>query len=105
MCCYDLLSKAPKWHNYIASLAKKNEAKVERNGAPNPSSPSSSLLPSLTRDGTTNLTSDTSGDETACGGPTRPIGHKKAKVAYQEEKLDVTALKNHGYLLSCLNGA
>ncbi|OAV98177.1 hypothetical protein PTTG_25685 [Puccinia triticina 1-1 BBBD Race 1] len=95
MCCYNLLSKALKWHNYIASLAKKNKAKVERKGAPNPSSPSSSLLPSSTRDGTTNSTLDTSGDKTACGGPTCPIGFKKAKVAYQEEKLDAS---NHKHL-------
>ncbi|KAA1077889.1 hypothetical protein PGT21_023062 [Puccinia graminis f. sp. tritici] len=93
MACYDLLSKAPKWHDYNAAMTKKCEQK--KKPSPNPSSPLPASLPSSTSADTVHSTSDASGDETVRGKPTRPIGWKKAKVAYQEEKLDAS---NHEHL-------
>jgi hypothetical protein len=54
---------------------------------PDPSSPLKGSLPSLTP---INGTSDASGDETTGGEPICPIGQKKAKIVYQEVKLDAS---------------
>ncbi|KAA1132720.1 hypothetical protein PGTUg99_018950 [Puccinia graminis f. sp. tritici] len=91
MCCYNLLSTSPKWHEYNISMDKKHEVKKAPN--PNPSSPLPGFLPSSTPADTT--TSDASEDESTQQEPTRPIGRKKSKIAYQEEKLDVS---NHEHL-------
>ncbi|EHS63665.1 uncharacterized protein PGTG_22814 [Puccinia graminis f. sp. tritici CRL 75-36-700-3] len=91
MCCYNLLSTSPKWHEYNISMDKKHEVKKAPN--PNPSSPLPGFLPSSTPADTT--TSDASEDESTQQEPTRPIGRKKSKIAYQEEKLDAS---NHEHL-------
>ncbi|KAA1099508.1 hypothetical protein PGT21_009647 [Puccinia graminis f. sp. tritici] len=94
MSCYDLLSKAPKWHDYNAAITKKAEQK--NSATAQPSSPLPASLPSSTPAETVNSTSDASGDETARGGElARPNGRKKAKVAYQVERLDES---NHEHL-------
>ncbi|EFP76925.2 hypothetical protein PGT21_005016 [Puccinia graminis f. sp. tritici] len=88
LCCYDLISKAPKWQDYNAVMSKKLTNV-------NPSSPLPSSLPNSTTAETVHLTSDASGDESVHGEPTRLMGRKKAKLAYQEEKLDAS---NHEHL-------
>ncbi|KAA1078466.1 hypothetical protein PGT21_035373 [Puccinia graminis f. sp. tritici] len=93
MCCYDLLSKAPKWQDYNAAMSKKYKHKKLMNA--NPSSPLPSSLPNSTPAKTVHSTSNASGDETARGEPTCPMGQKKAKLAYQEEKLHAS---NHKHL-------
>ncbi|OAV97469.1 hypothetical protein PTTG_26066 [Puccinia triticina 1-1 BBBD Race 1] len=100
--CYNLLSKAPKWIDYNAAMNKKAELKKpEKVSGPSSKvntsvfSPLPGSLPSSTPAETAQLSSEASGDETARTGPTRPIGRKKAKLAYQEEKLDAS---NHEHL-------
>ncbi|EFP91473.2 uncharacterized protein PGTG_17723 [Puccinia graminis f. sp. tritici CRL 75-36-700-3] len=87
MCCYDLLSKAPKWQDYNTAMSKKL-------ANANPSSPLPSSFPNSTPAETVHSTSNASGDETARGEPTCPMGQKKAKLAYQEEKLDASSHKH-----------
>jgi hypothetical protein len=69
--------------------------KVKKAPNPNPSSPLPGFLPSSTPADTTRGTSDASEDESTQQEPTCPIGCKNSKIAYQEEKLDVS---NHEHL-------
>jgi hypothetical protein len=92
MKCYEILTKSAKWHKYNLALEKKNNPKKPSNNQQ--SSPPSSSVPS-SAPVTAKETSEASDNKTERGPPACPIGRKKAKIAYQEDKLDIS---NHKQL-------
>jgi hypothetical protein len=92
-CCYNILRKSAKWHNYNLCLEKKNEPKSTSTAVP--SSPTPGSMPS-SAPVTVNVDLDGSGNETLRAPPEHPIGKKKLKAAiYQEQQLEAS---NHEHL-------
>jgi hypothetical protein len=82
MSCYELLAKSAKWFKYNAFLKKKNKQNKTIKSRDSSPPPRSGPV-------TTQAMSDASGNETSVP-PTCPIGRKKAKIKYQEQKLEIS---------------